>query len=151
MIESQYTQTVHKHLSKEIYRWKINDSFQGGIADAYYSGTNGDLWIEYKYLKSLPKKTSTQIIPALRSLQKKWLNARYSEGRNIAVIVGSPDGSIILASPKEWTTGLTCEEFKERALTRQETADWIAEQCLDLKNEKMSTPSSTTPMQKQNT
>jgi len=128
MIESQYTQAVHKHLPKELYRWKINDSFQGGVADAYYSGTNGDLWVEYKYLKSLPKRACTQIIPALRSLQKKWLKDRNGEGRNIAVVVGSPDGSVILRHP-EWITGLTCEEFKERALTRQELADWICTEC----------------------
>lgn len=137
MIESQYTQAVHKHLPKVLYRWKINDSFQGGVADAYYSGTNGDLWVEYKYLKSLPKRLSTCITPALRSLQKRWLRDRHSEGRNVAVIIGSPEGSVILSKPSAWEAGISCEDFKEQALSKQEIANWITTQCLNLKNVKM--------------
>ncbi len=129
MIESKYTASIHKLIDKQVYRWKINDSFQGGVADAYYSGTNGDMWIEYKYLKSLPKRASTQIIPDLRPLQKKWLNERHIEGRSVHVAIGSPDG-VSLLLPSEWETGISCEEFKDRALSRDAFAKWIEAQCL---------------------
>jgi hypothetical protein len=128
MIESQYTQAIHKLIPKELYRWKINDSFQGGVADAYYSGTNGDLWVEYKYLKSLPKRASTQVVPDLRPLQKQWLRDRHLEGRNVAVVIGSPSDSIYLRFP-EWESGVSCEEFRDRSLTKQEIANWITNQC----------------------
>lgn len=136
MIESQYTQAIHKLIPKEVYRWKINDSFQGGVADAYYSGTNGDLWIEYKYLKALPKRSSTQITPALRPNQQKWLRDRHAEGRNVMVILGSPSGSILLPYP-EWETGVTRDAFEARSLSKQEIANWITEQCTtDSRNER---------------
>ena len=111
MIESKYTASIHKLLPKTIYKWKINDNFQGGVPDAYYSGHGGDLWIEYKYLQKLPKRTDTLIVPQLRSLQIRWLNDRSAEGRNCLVVVGCPDGSYIFNSDT-WGEGVTTEVFK---------------------------------------
>lgn len=128
MIESKYTASIHKLLPKTIYKWKINDNFQGGVPDAYYSGHGGDLWIEYKYLQKLPKRTDTLIVPQLRSLQIRWLNDRSAEGRNCLVVVGCPDGSYIFNSDT-WGEGVTTEVFKNGMVTRQAIADEIVSIC----------------------
>jgi hypothetical protein len=91
--ETSYIQRLHRKLPREIYRWKIRAAFANGIPDCYYSGSSGDLWAEYKYIPTTPKRSYT---PKLSPLQKKWLNDRHQEGRAVAVIVGCPAGSTIL-------------------------------------------------------
>jgi hypothetical protein len=59
----------------------------------------------------------------------KWLRERYFEGRNVAVIIGSPSGSILLLRPEEWTDGISREEFEARSLSKPEIAKWIKSQC----------------------
>jgi hypothetical protein len=92
--ESQYTAAINQAVRRHppAYAWKISDRFTAGIPDAYYSGNNGDLWVEYKWLgkptKALPK-------PALSELQKDWLLNQHRNGRNVAVIVGTPERSVI--------------------------------------------------------
>lgn len=124
MIESQYTQAIHRKLPKSVYKWKIHDSFQGGVADAYYSGKSADLWIEYKYIKKLPKRDSTMIAPDLSELQLNWLTNRHQEGRNVHVIIGSPLGGVVLYCT-QWKDGISCADFHAQRQTQQEIADWI--------------------------
>lgn len=112
MTEHSYIRSVHRRLKKEapqVYSWKINDAYQGGVPDAYYSSER-DLWIEYKYLKALPKRPTTPIKIDLSQLQCDWLENRAKEGRNVAVIVGSPDGSLILPGVS-WRDPITCADF----------------------------------------
>lgn len=124
MNESNYTQSIHKLLPSYIYKWKINASFAKGVPDAYYSSTKSDIWIEYKYLKSIPARC--RIIPNLSRLQYKWLTSRLKEGRNVAVIVGTPDGSYVLKKPLEWSEGI--DASKRKALSKREIASWIEQQ-----------------------
>jgi len=99
MTESGFTSSIKAKLPSHIYSWKINCKYANGIPDSWYSGLVSDLWVEYKYLKKLPKKG---VLPNLSALQEKWLNDRHFEGRNVAVIVGSPDGCLIYTN-LEWT------------------------------------------------
>lgn len=122
MIESKYTASIHKCLNKrDVYHWKINASFQNGVPDAYYSGSKGDLWIEYKYEKNPPARAVTI---KLSPLQVRWLNARYDEGRNVCVVFGTPNGSVILTD-KQWNEPLTKTFFDQFKQTKKEIADWI--------------------------
>jgi hypothetical protein len=121
MTESQYTQAVHKYLPSWVYAWKINASFAKGVPDAYYSSNKTDLWIEYKFLQSLPKKS--KVVPNLSRLQLKWLQNRHKEGRNVAVVVGSPEGSFILTDPIYWSEGFIPNSFKSHS--KKEVALWI--------------------------
>ncbi len=109
MNESGFIRALHQKLPPEIYRWKVSDRFSAGVADAYYSSSKADLWIEYKFYKDgLPRTVK----PAISKLQQRWLNARYDEGRNVFVVVGSPTLCLIYKD-KEWnksklsTTGIT--------------------------------------------
>jgi hypothetical protein len=83
------------------YREKMHNAYRGGTPDVWYSGPGGDLWVEYKW--STSKKGV--LVPALSSLQRDWLTKRKLEGRNVAVVVGSPTGATILEEPDHWTSG----------------------------------------------
>jgi len=117
MIESTFTRSVHTKLPKEVYHWKISDRFTAGVPDAYYSGDKCDLWIEYKWINTLPKKLVT---PKLSKLQLEWLEDRRAQGRNVAVIVGSPKGHLIFLDG-EWVQGKAPTEL----YTTREIANWI--------------------------
>jgi len=61
MNEHSYIRNVHKELSSKVFKWKIRDSYAGGVPDAYYSGEKGCVWAEYKHIKTLPQRDTSVI------------------------------------------------------------------------------------------
>jgi len=118
--ESGFTSAVNKKLPSEIYVWKVSDRFSAGVPDCYYSSAKKDMWIEYKYYpKGLPKN----VTPNLSELQKRWLNARYDEGRTVFVVVGSPTDCLIYED-KEWMG----PKPRGQAISRKELIGWITKE-----------------------
>lgn len=124
--ESSFIQSINKQkILRETYFEKTNNPFRSGIADVWYSGALGDLWVEYKYEPSLPKIKEYR--PDLSARQLKWLGDRRDEGRNVAVILGLPEGGVIYTD-KAWLLEFTQAELMARSLSRPEIAQWIFEQ-----------------------
>ncbi len=120
--ENTFRVSVHSHLPRDLYHVKMNNPFSGGIPDDYYSGSKTDLWIEYKFI---PKITPALCaLPDLSALQLDWLNGRYEEGRNVAVIVGCKEGGVLYRD-KEWETLKAPDEFKQLLQSRVQLARWI--------------------------
>ena len=90
--EKEFINKVHKHLPTSIYRWKINDPYHGGVPDTYYSGVKGNCFIEYKYIKDLPKKDTSNIKINLSAQQRIWLKKQHEHKVEVLVCVGSPAG-----------------------------------------------------------
>lgn len=127
MNEHSYVRSIHRSLATKhpsIYAWKINDNYQGGVADAYYSGSS-DHWVEYKYIK-LPKRADTVLNLGLSQLQLLWLAARHRQGRKVAVIVGSDQGSLILEN-LEWETRISREDFCIRSVDKAKVLAYIVD------------------------
>lgn len=125
MNEHSFVRSIHTALKRkapELYVWKINDNFQGGVADAYYSGDK-DHWVEYKYI-SLPKRDQTLLDIGLSPLQQQWLRDRHNEGRTVAVIVGSPDGNIILPA-LDWEDNISRVDFLTRSVDKSSVLSYI--------------------------
>lgn len=122
--ENTFIRGVHKHLPVSIYHEKMNNPFRAGTPDVWYSGPGSDLWVEYKYLQRIPKKA--EITADLSPRQLQWLNARYDQGRNVAVIVGSPEGGIVLENGA-WEHSFCPVAFRSMLLSRQELAGWITD------------------------
>lgn len=123
MDEHSYIRSIHRQLSKSVHRWKINARYVRGVPDCWYSGPGGDLWVEYKYLPRAPRRDFT---PQLSANQKHWLQHRHEEGREVAVVIGTPAGAAILTDgewegpvqpPTTWTIN-------------KEVARWIEQQTL---------------------
>jgi hypothetical protein len=125
MDEHGFIRSVHRHLPKKgLTVWKINDNYRGGVPDAYYSGPKADIWIEYKYLKQIPKRAGTIIKPSLRPQQLKWLAKEHSFGRQVYCIVGSKEGGCIFKYP-EWVEGIPTKAFNNSIIKQNELAAWI--------------------------
>lgn len=130
MKESDFNQAVHKRLPPEIFAWKIRDDYQGGVPDAYYRRRDGDkgtpLWIEYKYLKKLPVRANTLIVPDLSDLQVKWLKEASQAGEEVRVIVGFGSQGVVFELA-EALAGITTEDFKLRLKDYKGLVSFITE------------------------
>lgn len=128
MNEHSFIRSIHRRLPKDIYAWKIHDSYQGGVADAYYSRRGGrDIWIEYKYVPKLPKRPQTPVQLKLSELQKDWLRERHMDGRTVSVVIGSPAGSLILPGIT-WEREILSDEFIRNAVDTADVVAYIVEQ-----------------------
>ena len=119
--ETSFIKSVHRHL-KETYYEKMANPYRGGTADVWYSGQEGDLWVEYKYLPAIPR--TKEILANLSELQLHWLRNRYLEGRNVAVVVGTPNGGVVLTD-RAWEQGLSPDAFRARLISKADIALWI--------------------------
>lgn len=122
--ETTFIQGVHKHL-KGVYHEKNHNPYRAGTPDVWYSGASGDLWVEYKFIPRIPR--SVEILPDITPRQRRWLNNRHDEGRNVAVVLGTPDGGVIYRN-KDWLTPLSMEELIGRVVPRADVARWIYSQ-----------------------
>ena len=124
--ETRFYTGVHKCLPplRELHREKMHNIYRGGTADVWYSGNLDDLWVEYKWLAKLPKKAPVCLDRELSPLQQQWLEGRHAEGRNIVVILGTPEGAWVCEG-LAWKTPLDSNAIRTRALTKQNVADYI--------------------------
>lgn len=125
--ETSFRLGVEKYLpsKKEPHREKMNNPYRGGTADSWYSGKAGDLWVEYKFLPCKPQRGD--ITPKrldLSALQLDWLRGRYEEGRKVAVIVGCPEGGVVLTH-LAWEATHSVEQFLSLLKPRKLIAMWI--------------------------
>ena len=124
--ETSFIASVHKKFGvSKPYFEKTNNPFRAGTPDVYYSGEAGALWVEYKFIPRIPR--STEILPDLSARQSRWLNDRFAEGRNVAVVLGTPDGAVIYRD-LEWCKPLSGTELAARLVSREEVAQWIFSQ-----------------------
>lgn len=103
--ETAFTKRVHSKFPerKMPHFEKMHNMYRGGTWDVWYSGKDGDLWVEYKVVKAWPK--NGPVVPALTSLQLEWGHHRAKEGRNMMVVVGGPGGAVIFKN-RSWEEGL---------------------------------------------
>lgn len=125
--ENTFISAVHKHLWDSVYRMKNHNQYNGGIADCWYSGPRGDLWVEYKFLVVPARpKTTIDLTKMLSALQVQWLADRYVEGRNVAVVVGCKEGGVWFER-RMWEAPITAEAFRAALVSRKDIAERIVE------------------------
>ena len=131
--ETRFYTAVHKLLPplRELHREKMHNIYRGGTADVWYSGNLDDLWVEYKWLAKLPKTAPILLGRELTPLQQQWLEGRHEEGRNVCVILGTPEGAWVCEGAA-WKEPLDPAAIRIRAITKQSVADYIKRRtCLD--------------------
>lgn len=130
--ETQFTASVHAHLPPcSVLHWeKMANPYRAGGADCWYSGRGAnsrDLWIEWKFIRAVPKRTPLDLIAGyLSALQVEWLRDRHDEGRNVWVGIGHADGGFLLCDPCAWETPIDHKEFAALLLPRKVMAAQIA-------------------------
>lgn len=127
--ETTFITSVHKHLplKSKLHREKMNNPYSSGTADVWYSGSGGDLWVEYKFIPRIPQRGVVDPVKLLTPLQLQWLDGRYDEGRNVGVIIGCSTGGVLLRD-RLWWTELTPAQFTSLIRSRSDLAEWIVGQ-----------------------
>lgn len=125
--ETTFITAIHKPLAHELYHEKMHNPYRGGTPDVWYSGCDGDLWVEYKFVASVSPK-SKAVVPDLSALQSKWLELRYLEHRNVAVILGIGRIGGVIYRDREWEVPLSGEQLLQRVVSRSEISRWILNQ-----------------------
>lgn len=126
--ETTFYTSIHKLIDKtRIHCEKMYNPLRGGTADVWYSGYGGDLWVEYKWLGKLPQRVPIRMYKELTALQLQWLGKRYEEGRNVRVILGSPEGCWIF-SDRTWEKDFDADIVRENNLTKHDMAEFIIAQ-----------------------
>lgn len=119
--ENTFRDSIHRHLDrKKIHQEKMSNPWRSGTFDDWYSADPQDLWIEYKYQ---PKLGSVKA--DLSPLQFHWGSERFAERRNVAVIVGMPQGGIVLHRD-EWEIRIPVLQVEQRLLKRKQICELIA-------------------------
>lgn len=134
MQEKEFINKVHKHLSKEIYRWKINDPYHGGVPDTYYSGPNNHCWIEYKYKDKLPLKKTSKIKINLSQQQRLWLMRQAEHDVYTYVVFGS--GDLVYVTEDFKLKEITLKEFNKNAVAFKDFIQALTKHCLGDKNDR---------------
>jgi len=107
---------------------KNQAGFVGGIPDCWLSGMDGDLWMENKYLQTVPPVVDPTKL--LSVLQQQWLLRRHAEGRSVGVLIGSSDGHLFFPS-LSWQDSVSRGTF----LTRAKKTGEIAEELIEIVGE----------------
>lgn len=104
---------------------KNQAGYVGGIPDCWLSGSHGDLWIENKYLQTVPPIVDPTKLLSL--LQQQWLTRRYAEGRSVGVLIGSVDGHLFFPG-LSWLDSVSRGTFTTSAMTTKEMAEHLINQ-----------------------
>lgn len=124
--ETTFSNSVRKHIPRDVYHMKNNNSYLSGVPDLWFSGNSADLWVEVKYLPRVPWRDSVVPTELLSKLQAQWLERRHREGRQVAVIIGCPDGGVVLPGIT-WQDEISATSFVARIQSRPALAQWIIE------------------------
>ena len=87
-----------------------------------YCGPAGLLFVEYKYVKTLPKRDDTLIRHSLSELQIQWLE-RVSGPATAALVIGVENTAVILM--RDFAQNISKLQYVEQNITRQDVANWI--------------------------
>ena len=125
--ESQFRVSVHKHIRRHlVYVEGMAKTFSMGTPDTYYEGPKGALWVEWKFLRTIPVR-KVDISKLLSPAQLRWLERAHSNSVKCAVIVGHKDGGVYFSNPLVWNGTYTYnrESFLSVNQTRKELAKLI--------------------------
>jgi hypothetical protein len=134
--ESQFINKIHKKLSNQVYRWKINDPYHGGVPDAYYSGPAASAFVEYKYKPVLPVKDTSKINFGLSSQQELWLTSQAKNQVPVYVIAGCKNRIIKLTSNFEDVNTYTKQEFIDKSIHIDDWISMLQQHCLHTKGKR---------------
>lgn len=125
--ETNFTNRIRAALKgTNVYSMKLQAGYIAGVPDMWFSGSKSDLWVEMKWdARSAASKKPFE--PGLSVLQKQWLNDRLAQGRNVAVITGTPHGALIQVHGT-WNSPVATTAFTAALLPVKQVAEWIIKQ-----------------------
>lgn len=130
MQERQFITKIHKRLPISIYKWKINDSYHGGVPDCFYSGPAGHCFVEYKFKKELPKRDTTLINFNLSAQQAIWLIERNKQSVPCYLVL-AVGNLVVMTQDFEKANKYLTSEFLEDSMTFEDFVAKLTKMCVE--------------------
>lgn len=129
MQERDFINKTHKKLPISIYKWKINDSYHGGVPDCFYAGLAGHCFVEYKFKKELPKRDTTLINFKLSTQQEIWLTERSKQGVPCYLVL-AVGNLVVITQDFEKANKYLTSEFLEDSMTFVDFVAKLTKMCV---------------------
>ena len=120
MSENSATATLRKCFEKHgAHVQRIEDKFTPGIPDMNICAWGVELWLEGKFIKTLPKRRTSLIRFGAKgdsrlAHQRNWIRARRNAGGNVFIFIRIQDlGWRLLDNPATLVSGLTLLELEK--------------------------------------
>ena len=133
MNEHGYIRSIHRHLPADMHKWKVHDNYAGGVPDCWYAGPHGNIWVEYKWINSLPKRDTTVIKPNLSAQQLAWLIKMSGHSISCACIIGCSEGGILLTEQDTWLNGISKKTVN--LTPAKSIARWLTQICMEMETD----------------
>ena len=121
--EATFARYIHSRVDKKIHSEGMSNPYRGGTPDRYFEARQV-LWVEWKFLRELPKR-QFKLYEKVSPLQHKWLDRCYMNGHQCCVIVGFGSSDVLIATDMQWHDTFTREQLDEKLITRKEAIQWI--------------------------
>ena len=129
MQERHFINKIHKKLPSSIFKWKINDSYHGGVPDCFYAGLAGHCFVEYKFRKELPKRDTTLINFKLSTQQEIWLTERSKQGVPCYLVL-AVGNLVVITQDFEKANKYLTSEFLEDSMTFVDFVAKLTKMCV---------------------
>ncbi len=90
--EARLIVSINKQLPETVYHQAMGAMYSNGTPDQYYEGSNGVLWIEYKWEKN-----------KLSALQERWIARAKKNDIEVWVVRGYEGGLVDIDNGEELT------------------------------------------------
>lgn len=129
--EATFINSIHRHFPPKppdgiVDYFSLAGTYTSGLIDVYYDGPKTHIWVEYKFIKQMPKRLDLMRLttkPVLSGLQDLFLTNRHRNGHLAWVIVGCAKGGIIVTDPKAWKSVIETANYN--LFSRKELAKLI--------------------------
>lgn len=125
--EARFIRSINRLLPSDIYSEGMANPYRGGTPDRYYEGSRSHLWVEYKYIKTVP--ASWRIKDHVTALQIKWIRRAQKNHVPIAVIAGFNKSGLILVEDMYWDMSLSRHDINRYLLSKEKIVNFIINHC----------------------
>jgi len=97
--ERNFINRIHRKIKPTLFKQGMGLTSTNGTPDYYYEGSEGALWVEYKWYPEEPEAIDlcdTKKKTHLSMLQQNWLGRASRNLVRVAVVAGYPKGCIVL-------------------------------------------------------
>ena len=123
--EKAFESNVNRHITLPVHHEAMGTGYSAGTPDRWYDGPARDLWVEFKFFKTIPLKVD--MTKLLTPLQQRWLSRAFANGRNVAVCCGCSGAKGIIVFGDEWLTPITRDDYIKRMRSSKDLAAWITQ------------------------
>ncbi len=99
--KTEFKDSLTRFYGDEIFMWSPSDKFRAGISDLQISCRGGLLAVEFKFIKEIPKRETTNVlIHEVSTPQIMFIKNLRRTGNNGVIIIGTPDVAVVFSDLK---------------------------------------------------